>query len=57
MLKAPCMDDFVLGKKLGKGKFGEVYLSKHKHLGFVCAIKIIPKSVLRDEKLQNQIIR
>jgi serine/threonine protein kinase len=51
------MGDFVLGKKLGKGKFGEVYLSKHKYLGFVCAIKIIPKSVLRDDKLQNQVIR
>jgi aurora kinase len=55
--RQPCKNDFVIGKKLGKGKFGDVHLAKHKHLGFACAIKIIPKSMLKDEQLQNQIIR
>lgn len=55
--RPPCKNDFVIGKKLGKGKFGDVYLSKHKLTGFVCAIKIIPKNMLKDEQLQNQIIR
>lgn len=35
--------DFVLGKKLGSGKFGEVFVARHKKTGFICALKRIAK--------------
>jgi aurora kinase len=37
----------MIGKKLGKGKFGEVFLVKHKIIGFICALKIISKKLIR----------
>lgn len=33
--------EFELGKQLGKGKFGEVYLVRHHESGFVAALKKI----------------
>jgi serine/threonine protein kinase len=35
-------DTYVLGKKLGKGSFGEVYMGKHKWSGKQVAIKLEP---------------
>lgn len=35
--------DFKLGKKLGKGRFGNVFLAEEKETGFVLAMKIINK--------------
>jgi hypothetical protein len=37
------ISDFVLGKKLGSGKFGEVFVARHKQSGFICALKKISK--------------
>jgi aurora kinase len=37
-----------LGKKLGKGQFGEVFIAKHKKTGFICALKIIKKSTIKE---------
>jgi len=37
------IDDFVIGKQLGCGKFGNVFIVKHKITGFICALKTIPK--------------
>ncbi|KAM5347048.1 hypothetical protein ACJ41O_010053 [Fusarium nematophilum] len=34
---------FEIGKPLGKGKFGRVYLAKHRDSGFVCALKVLNK--------------
>jgi serine/threonine protein kinase len=34
----------MLGRKLGEGKFGDVYLCKHKATQMIYAIKIILKS-------------
>lgn len=41
------IDDFVMGKQLGCGKFGNVFVVKHKVTGFICALKIIPKDMVR----------
>ncbi|EGR31149.1 protein kinase domain protein [Ichthyophthirius multifiliis] len=37
------MDSFVFGKKLGSGKFGDVYIAMEKQTGFKVAIKQIKK--------------
>lgn len=42
---------------LGSGKFGQVYLAKHKQTGFICAIKEISKSIIIEENIMNQFIR
>jgi len=51
------VDDFVIGKQLGCGKFGNVFVVKHKLTGFVCALKIIPKEMVKEENIINQLIR
>lgn len=48
--------DFVLGKKLGSGKFGEVFVARHKRSGFICALKRISKGNM-DPKLLVQLVR
>lgn len=49
-------EDFSLGKKLGEGKFGEVFVAQHKKTGFICALKRINRNRL-DEKLIVQLCR
>lgn len=38
---------FEIGKPLGKGKFGRVYLVKERSSGFICALKVMYKSELQ----------
>lgn len=45
---------FEIGKPLGKGKFGRVYLAKEKNTGFVCALKVMHKSELQQGKVEKQ---
>jgi len=33
--------DFAVGKKMGKGQFGEVMLVRHKITGWVCGLKVM----------------
>lgn len=35
--------DFNIGKKMGKGQFGEVMLVQHKLTGFLCGMKVMEK--------------
>ena len=35
-----CIDDFDIGFKLGKGRFGNVYLVRVKGLDYVVALKV-----------------
>lgn len=37
------INQFVKGKKLGKGMFGEVFIVRHLITGFLCAMKILNK--------------
>lgn len=34
------LDDFEIGRRLGQGKFGRVYLARERRSGFVVAIKV-----------------
>ena len=51
------LDDFEIGKKLGKGKFGKVYCVKDKKTGFVCALKVMEKKELIGYKIEKQFRR
>jgi len=48
--------DYVVEKKLGKGKFGHVYKSIKKDTSDVYAVKVISKKSLRDNELKNQLV-
>lgn len=40
------LDDFDIGRKLGEGQFGSVYLARERRSGFIVALKAIKKSQL-----------
>ncbi|KAF2877506.1 serine/threonine-protein kinase-like protein [Massariosphaeria phaeospora] len=48
---------FEIGKPLGKGKFGRVYLAKERSTGFVCGLKVLHKSELQQGKVEKQVRR
>ncbi|KAL1958093.1 hypothetical protein VTO42DRAFT_5133 [Malbranchea cinnamomea] len=48
---------FEIGKPLGKGKFGRVYLARERSTGFVCALKVLHKSELVQGKVEKQLRR
>ena len=48
---------FEIGKPLGKGKFGRVYLARERQSGFICALKVLHKDELRKEKVEKQLRR
>lgn len=48
---------FDIGKPLGKGKFGRVYLAQEKSTGFICALKMLKKSELEQSKVEKQVRR
>ncbi|OXV06113.1 hypothetical protein Egran_06119 [Elaphomyces granulatus] len=48
---------FEIGKPLGKGKFGRVYLAKERSSGFICALKVLHKSELQQGGVQKQVRR
>jgi aurora kinase len=43
-----------LGQTVGSGKFGDVYLCRHKATGCLFALKKIFKSVIRDYGMESQ---
>ncbi|ORD94710.1 IPL1 [Enterospora canceri] len=51
------IDDFELGKAIGVGQFGQVWLARHREEGFVCAIKIFDLSKIQDEAQVRNIRR
>jgi aurora kinase len=48
---------FEIGKPLGKGKFGRVYLARERSTGFVCALKVLHKSELQQGRVEKQVRR
>lgn len=51
------LDDFEVGKPLGKGKFGHVYLARERRSNFIVALKIIYKAELEAAKVEKQLRR
>ncbi|XP_075868413.1 aurora kinase B [Nelusetta ayraudi] len=51
------IDDFDIGRPLGKGKFGNVYLAKVKKLEAIVALKVLFKSQMEKEGVEHQLRR
>lgn len=49
--------DFDIGKLLGKGKFGNVYLAREKRTKYLCAIKVLYKEQLKKAGVEHQLKR
>lgn len=48
---------FEIGRPLGKGKFGRVYLARERNTGFVCALKTLYKAELQSSGAEGQVRR
>ncbi|KAH9907010.1 protein kinase-like domain-containing protein [Xylariomycetidae sp. FL2044] len=55
--KALHLGMFEIGKALGKGKFGRVYLARDRNYGFICALKVLHKSELNHARVEKQVRR
>ncbi|KAG8441498.1 hypothetical protein GDO86_007024 [Hymenochirus boettgeri] len=51
------IDDFDIGRPLGKGKFGNVYLARDKKTKYIMALKVLFKSQLEKEGVEHQLRR
>ncbi|RMJ03498.1 Serine/threonine-protein kinase ark1 [Fusarium euwallaceae] len=48
---------FEIGRPLGKGKFGRVYLARDRASGFICALKVLHKNELVQHRVEKQVRR
>ena len=51
------MEDFEIGRPLGKGKFGNVYLAREKQSKFILALKILFKAQLEKVGVEHHLRR
>lgn len=51
------LKDFEVGRALGKGKFGNVYLAREKKSKFIVALKVLSKKQLVKHNVQHQLRR
>lgn len=51
------LDDFEIGRPLGKGKFGNVYLAREKKSHYIVALKVLFKSQLQKSHVEHQLRR
>ncbi|XP_069809851.1 aurora kinase A isoform X2 [Dendropsophus ebraccatus] len=51
------LEDFEIGRPLGKGKFGNVYLAREKQSKFILALKVLFKSQLEKAGVEHQLRR
>ncbi|KAG6472288.1 hypothetical protein ZIOFF_069748 [Zingiber officinale] len=51
------LNDFDIGKPLGRGKFGHVYLAREKKSNHIVALKVLFKSQLKQSQVEHQLRR
>lgn len=51
------LNDFEIGKPLGRGKFGSVYLAREKKSKYIVALKVLEKSQLVKNNVEHQLRR
>jgi len=51
------LKDFEIGRPLGRGKFGDVYLARERKSKFILALKVVRKSQLRKAGVEHQLRR
>lgn len=51
------LEDFEIGRPLGKGKFGNVYLAREKQSKFILALKVLFKTQLEKAGVEHQLRR
>jgi serine/threonine protein kinase len=51
------LDDIDVGKRLGAGKFGAVYVAKERRTGFIFALKVLDKAQLIKHRVEHQLRR
>ncbi|XP_041375471.1 aurora kinase A-A-like isoform X3 [Gigantopelta aegis] len=51
------LEDFDIGRPLGKGKFGNVYLAREKTSKYIVALKVLFKSQLQQTGVEHQLRR
>jgi aurora kinase, other len=52
-----CLEDFDVGKALGRGKFGRVYVARERQSQVAVALKVLDKSQLTDSCVEHQLRR
>ncbi|CUM62608.1 uncharacterized protein PRCAT00000161001 [Priceomyces carsonii] len=57
LFKRLSLEDFEIGRTLGKGKLGKVYCVRHKESGYISALKVMSKKELHELKLENNFRR
>lgn len=51
------LSDFEVGRALGKGKFGRIYLAREKKSGYIVALKVLIKAELSQANIDKQLRR
>ncbi|KAI9695096.1 MAG: spindle assembly checkpoint kinase [Bogoriella megaspora] len=57
ILKRLHFGNFEIGRSLGKGKFGRVYLARERTSGCICALKVLHKNEIQQNGVEKQVIR
>eukprot|EP00850_Spirogloea_muscicola_P026324 SM006717S20270 [mRNA] locus=s6717:69:497:- [translate_table: standard] len=51
------LTDFDIGKPLGRGKFGNVYLARERKSKYIVALKVLFKNQLAQSQVEHQLRR
>lgn len=51
------LEDFIVGIKIGRGRFGHVYRAQHKVTNNICAMKVLSKDELLKMNILHQLIK
>ncbi|GIQ83779.1 aurora kinase [Kipferlia bialata] len=49
--------DFELGKLLGKGKYGRVFMARERQTNYIVALKVLDAATIQEERVERQILR